>query len=142
MLVITGSGPCAGEGETTVKPGRPTIALIDDEPLLRLPLAAGLDQASYNVVAAANATEGLFALDDPAIDLAVIDVKLTGRMNGVDVAREAMRRNPRLRVILISGAPPAADIGDLGPFLAKPFKVADLLLLVNQAIGDRHSPSV
>ena len=52
------SASANGRERIAVKPGRPVIALIEDEPLLRVPVAHGLDQASYNVISAASAAEG------------------------------------------------------------------------------------
>jgi DNA-binding response OmpR family regulator len=122
----------------TVKLGRPVIALIEDEPLLRVPLAQGLADASYDVLAAASGVEGLDLLNDPSIDVAVVDLKLPGRMDGIDVVREARLRNPRLRAIFISGGPPTVDIGDLGTFLEKPFKLTELLALVSRTIREQR----
>jgi DNA-binding response OmpR family regulator len=121
-----------------VKQGRPVIALIEDEPLLRVPLAQGLTDASYDVVAAASGVEGLDLLNDPSVDLAVVDLKLPGRIDGIGLVREAKRRNPRLQAIFISGGPPGVDLGDLGAFLEKPFKLTELLALVSQAIRDQR----
>jgi two-component system cell cycle sensor histidine kinase/response regulator CckA len=120
-----------------VKPGRPVIALVEDEPLLRVPLAKSLDDASFNVMAAANGTDGLDLLEDPTVDLAVVDVRLPGRLDGISLVREAKRRNPRLKAIFISGRPPATDVSDLGPFLPKPFQFGELMALVAQLMGDR-----
>ena len=121
-----------------MKPGRPVIALVEDEPLFRVPLAQGLEDASYNVLSAATGADGLDLLDTANIDLAVVDVRLPGRLTGLDVAREAQRRHPGLPVIIISGKPLEADVSDVGPFLAKPFKLADLLALMTQLIGEQR----
>src|SRR5258708_37361087 len=91
------SASANGRERIAVKPGRPVIALIEDEPLLRVPVAHGLDQASYNVISAASAAEGLSVLDNPDVELAVVDLKLPGRLDGVAVVREAKARNSRLK---------------------------------------------
>ncbi len=119
-----------------MRAGRLVIALVDDDPLFRVPIAQGLDMAGYTVVCAANGTDAISLLEDPDIDVAVIDVKLVGRMNGVEALREARRSNPGLKAILISGRRPAdgeSDPDDI--FLAKPFRIGDLLATISKALG-------
>jgi DNA-binding NtrC family response regulator len=119
--------------------GRPTIALIEDDPLVRMALARAIDDASYNVVSAASGLEGVALLSDrrQPIDLVVIDIVLPGRLDGVALVREAKRHNPNLRVIFTSGHPPPDDV-DLtqwGEFLPKPSRVAALLEMIARQLG-------
>jgi two-component system, response regulator PdtaR len=120
-----------------VKPGRPTIALIEDELLLRVATAKAIDDAGYNVISAATGVEGLSLLRDYAIDLAVIDVVLPGRMDGVALVSEAMRENPRLRVVFTSGRVSASafQLATQGPFLQKPYRHAELLSVILDLVG-------
>lgn len=118
-----------------MRSGRPIIALVEDDPLLRVPLAQGLDSAGYTVVAAASGLEAITLLEDPEIDVAIVDVKLGGRIDGLSVIREAQRNNPSLRAVLISGADPPGDVSDVGAFLRKPFRVAELTALLAQLLS-------
>ncbi|SRR5258706_234853 len=111
------------------------VALIEDDPLVRVPLAHGLQAAGFEVVSAASGPEALAVLDDPRIAVAVVDVKLPGRIDGLGVVREARRRNPGLKAILTSGAAPPGDLGDLGPFLPKPFRVPELVAAIRHLLG-------
>src|SRR5215813_10315651 len=94
-----------------MKLGRPLIALVEDQPLIRVPLAQGLDLAGYTVIGAANGAEALALLEDRDIDVAIIDINLPGHLDGLVVLREARRSNPALKAILISGQPP----DEIGP---------------------------
>ncbi|MBI3514299.1 MAG: response regulator [Proteobacteria bacterium] len=120
-----------------MKPGRPTIALIEDEFLLRVALAKAMDDAGYNVVAAANGVEGLALLRDRTIDLAIVDVVLPGRMDGVALVKEALRENPQLRAILTSGKPisEVVDWSSVGSFLQKPYRVPELLATIARLLA-------
>ena len=110
------------------KASRPTIALIEDEPLLRMALASAVGDAGYEVTAAASGVEGLALLRERPIDLAIVDVGLPGRLDGVALVREARRDKPGLRVILTSGMPPRdAELPPIDAFLLKPYRVDDLL---------------
>jgi DNA-binding response OmpR family regulator len=113
------------------------IALIEDDPLLRVPVAKALAEAGYQVASAASGVEGIALLQDPRFEVAVIDVLLPGHVDGVFLAQEARRQNPNLRVIFVSGQPPAAEqqLAELGSFLQKPFRVGELLAAVGRLVG-------
>jgi DNA-binding NtrC family response regulator len=118
---------------------RPTIALIEDDPLVRAALATAISDASYTVVSAASGAEGLAVLESRPIDLAIIDIVIPGRLNGIDIVREAKRFNPDLRVIFTSGhpVPPGVNLSALGgSFLAKPARVPALLAEIERKLDD------
>ncbi len=119
---------------------KPVVALIEDEPLQRMPLARALDDAGFEVVSAAYGPEGLAMLGDPGIDAAIVDIRLPGPLNGVAIIREARRRNPRLKAVLTSGQAPHEDVTDIGPFLPKPFRAPELIALVRTLLerGDER----
>jgi DNA-binding response OmpR family regulator len=127
-----------GKARYIVKPGRPTIALIEDEVLLRQATAKAIDDAGYNVISAASGVEGLALLRDYPIDLAIIDVMLPGRMDGVAMVSEAKRENPQLRVLFTSGRLPVHELqlAAIGPFLLKPYRHAELLTKIDELLAD------
>jgi DNA-binding response OmpR family regulator len=131
------------EGAVIVKPGRPTIALIEDELLLRIATAKAIDDAGYNVISAASGVEGLTLLRDYEIDLAVIDIFLPGRMDGVAMVAEARLDNPHLRVLFTSGRPPAHELqlAAIGAFLQKPYRHAELLSVIDRMLQDDDTPA-
>ena len=106
------------------------LALIEDEPLARVPVALGLTTLGYEVISAAAGPEAVDVLGDPRVELAIVDMRLPGRLNGVGVVREARRHHPHLKVILTSGMQPDEDISEIGIFLLKPFSVAQLHELI------------
>ena len=124
-----------------MKTGRPVIALIEDEPSVRIALAKGIDSASYNVLSAANGAEGLAMLENPQVDIAVVDIMLPGRLDGVTLVREAKRRNPDLRVVFMSGRPPpeGVDLSTLGEFIQKPSRLHDLLFVIDRLLREKSA---
>jgi CheY-like chemotaxis protein len=118
---------------------RPTIALIEDDPAVRSVLAQAMEDADYTVVSAASGAEGLAVLESQPIDIAIIDIVMPGRMNGIDVVKEARRYNPGLRVIFTSGYPPPAGVNlpAMGVFLAKPARVPTLLATIAEQLRRR-----
>ena len=85
---------------------------------------------------AASGVEGLALLRDSAIDLAIVDIELPGRIDGVGLVREVRRDRPRLRVILTSGLPLRdPQMAAVGPFLLKPYRVDELLAMIAQTLA-------
>jgi signal transduction histidine kinase len=109
-----------------------TILAVEDDDDVRAYTAATLRDFGYEVVEAASGREalGLLAARD-GVDLLFTDVGLGGGMNGRQLADEAMRRHPQLRVLFTSGYARDAIVHDgrLDPrveLLAKPFTHAAL----------------
>ncbi len=73
---------------------KPTLLLIDDEEKLRKLLARILELEGYPVVRAANARQGLEALDKhPEAALVITDVRLPDG-NGLDLLQKVKARRP------------------------------------------------
>ncbi|MBI3514349.1 MAG: response regulator [Proteobacteria bacterium] len=108
------------------------VLLVDDEADVRATIAATLREHDYEVL---EAVDGSAAIDrlmsGGPIDLVICDVAMPGGVNGVEVAREARRLRPAVKVLLISGDPSAAVDSAAGapefPRLSKPFRQADLM---------------
>lgn len=116
---------------------QPTIAVIDDDRLVRATLEAFLNDAGYQVSLAANATEGLRAIAEGHVELVITDILMPDR-NGFDAIRDIRRHHPNIKIIAISGAMPANGaafvdmVGSLGAnrVLAKPFTSDQLIVAV------------
>lgn len=121
------------------------ILIVEDEALVALYTAELLEDAGRTVVGMA--ATGATALDMAAADppgLALVDVRLPGGMDGVEVARELQRRHGT-RIVFVSGTLDAATLArasPLGPFacLQKPVRPVDLLAVVDSAVAAGHSP--
>src|SRR4051794_6245200 len=128
----------------TYRSGKPRIVLVEDEFLLRVSLAKGIDDAGYSVLSAATGDEGLNLLRGGGADLAIIDLVLPGRLDGLALAQAAKKLNPTLRLIMTSGKALANERNtatSLGPLLAKPFRLDDLLNEIQRQIGRSARPA-
>jgi signal transduction histidine kinase/CheY-like chemotaxis protein len=108
------------------------VLLVDDEADVRATIAATLREHDYQVEEAADGAAAVERLMSGAtIDLVICDIAMPGRINGVDVAREAKRLRPAVKVLLISGDPSAVMETAVGapefPRLSKPFRQVDLM---------------
>ena len=81
-----------------------TILVVEDDEDVLLVAAENLRELGYHVETAVNAAQALEILrgDDP-VDLLFSDVIMPGGMNGVQLAVEARRIRPELKVLLTSG---------------------------------------
>lgn len=108
----------------------PTLLVVDDDILIRMPIANYLRDMSYRVIEASNAAEAMSVLESgEPVEVVFSDVFMPGDMNGIALARWIRRKYPDVRVILTSGAAVADDIlpGDTDtPLLAKPYTFSDV----------------
>ncbi len=110
------------------------ILVVDDESII-CQVFVELMGKECEVVTAETAEQGLAHLGHEGFDLIVTDKNLPG-MSGLELAREARRRDPHSRVVLMTGYPSlvtaqeALELGVLD-YLLKPFddirEVRDLL---------------
>jgi len=123
--------------------GSESVLVAEDEPGLRELLAEVLEQNGYNVLLASNAEAALHAAGKAQkIDLVVTDVIMPGA-SGVELVRQLRTSRPDIRVLYLSGYTNDA-IGRHGvlepgtPFLAKPFRPADLARKVREVLDQER----
>ncbi len=86
--------------------GGETVLVVEDDPDVRDVTVAAITELGYSVREAANADEALQILQaDAPITLLFSDVAMPGDMDGVQLASEARRLRPDLKVLLTSGHP-------------------------------------
>src|SRR3989454_7022275 len=123
-------------------PRRAHILVLDDDREMGAWLVDLLTEEGYTVEAYQQGTDILAALEQCCPDLLITDLVLTG-IKGMDVLRRAKQHDPTLAVIMITAfgtIESAVEAMRLGAFyyLTKPFKSADLLLLVERALEEKH----
>ncbi|HUK58401.1 MAG TPA: PAS domain S-box protein [Stellaceae bacterium] len=111
--------------------GSETVLVVEDDHGVRDFAASVLRELGYRVLEASSGDSALQLLERiEAIDLLFTDVVMPGRLNGVDLAREALDRRADLRVLFTSGYTtrlvekgwPAEDV----ELLRKPYRSVDL----------------
>lgn len=130
-----------GAGVSIGGPGmRLRVLVVDDEFLIADYIALLLEEAGHTVLGpAGSATEALELLqDDAAADVAVLDIKLPGNMDGIDLAAEIARRHGPLPVVFASGSGDPttrrrAEAASPLAFLQKPIEPAMLLRVLSRA---------
>ncbi|MGG5823521.1 response regulator [Falsiroseomonas sp. HW251] len=91
--------------------GRVRVLLVDDEALVRAITTEGLEAAGCVVDSVGTGAEAIELLDSgEPVDLLITDLSMPG-MDGIALIREAQRRRPGLRAILLTGF--ATDAAEL-----------------------------
>jgi DNA-binding NtrC family response regulator len=110
------------------------ILYVEDNDLVRESFAELLATGERRVVCVADGAGARAALLEQTVDLLMTDINLPDG-SGVDVAREALQRNPRLPVIVCSGQDVTEVARSLGPTvhpLMKPFELDELEALIER----------
>lgn len=115
------------------------ILYVEDNEDLRDSIAMVLEEdAGYTLTVCANGEEGLAQLAQRGCDVLITDVGLPG-LSGLDLARQALARNPQQWVLLCSGYDMAHEVAALGPnvrTLTKPFEL-DMLERLLKGIAEK-----
>ena len=117
-----------------------TVLIVDDEPTVRLLVTSILEELGYHAIEAPDGPSGLQILESNVrIDLLVSDVGLPGNMNGRQMADQARRVRPDLKVLFITGYAEQAVIGSGSldanmHIMTKPFSVEGLAVKIKSLI--------
>jgi CheY-like chemotaxis protein len=85
---------------------RPTILVVDDEPLVRMDLVAMAEEEGFETVQAASASEALKILESRNdIRVVLTDIMMPGDMNGLALAHVVRERWPPTVIVICSGNP-------------------------------------
>jgi PAS domain S-box-containing protein len=121
--------------------GAGTILLAEDEPAVRRLVVTVLQAQGYTVLEAGDGREALAVWEahGPAVDLLLTDL-LMPHVGGNELAARLRQRRPGLPVVFMSGYTDdeqirAALLTGEAPLLKKPFRTADLIRQVRQALG-------
>jgi CheY-like chemotaxis protein len=118
--------------------GGEKILVVEDDERLRKRGRAVLKELGYATLEAANAIEALRVLDaNSDIALLFTDTVMPGGTDGVQLARKAKARRPRLKVLLTSGYAEYSDV-DLSTVsegvLRKPYRRRELAERIRAAL--------
>lgn len=130
----------------TESKGGQTVLVVEDETTIRHIIDELLDDLGYTVIGAADGAAGIKVLQSGArIDLLITDVGLPNGMNGRQVADEARRLRPGLKVLFITGFAENAAVGNghlqsgmellTKPFTLEAFSTKVAVMLNSPALG-------
>lgn len=107
----------------------PTVLVVEDEALVRMPIAEYLRDCGYHVLEAEDAGEAIDLVDgDDRVDVVFTDVHMPGDMDGFDLARWIGDHHPDVPVLLTSGhSTPRDTSSSRVTLIRKPYSQAQVL---------------
>ncbi len=114
-----------------------TVMVLDDEPIVGERLKPALEKEGFTVEVFTDSTSAIERLKEKNFSVLVTDMKMRGP-SGMDVLRFVGENAPRTQVIVITGYATietnheAEALGAFN-FVAKPFKMKELVKLVTKA---------
>ena len=133
MLLPHVSGPAQGsppEHKRGLQGAGEHVLLVEDDGLLRDAMTTALTERGFRVSPAADGREAMEVLTSGRVEILFSDIRMPGRLSGVDLARAARSRWPRLPVVLTTGYEVDAELAELGgtsELLPKPYTVDRLV---------------
>ncbi len=128
-------------GQHAKPTGSETILVVEDDDMVRSYVESELKALGYSVVVTRNGPAALAILRGPEkIDLLFTDVVMPGGMFGTELAKEAARLRPNLKIVLTSGYsehPVDAIDGDGCEvrILNKPYRQHDLAAILRSVLN-------
>jgi CheY-like chemotaxis protein len=119
----------------------PVLLIVEDEFSVRWAAAEYLREAAYSVLEASNAPDAITVLTSGAhIDLAFIDFKLPGGLNGLMLAKWLDAYRPEIPVLLTSGLAeslPGFYRGNSRLYIPKPYAFPDVAMQIRGMLQSR-----
>lgn len=121
--------------------GKIRILLAEDDMSMREYLTRALERTGYAVTAVDSGVTAMPELVSNDFDLLLTDIVMPG-MDGIELAQEAAKIAPKMRVMFITGFAAVALKNNKTPanakVLSKPFHLRDLVLEVDRMfeVGD------
>ncbi len=116
------------------------VLVVDDEDALRTVLGSELVSEGYEVGTAADGDDAITEFQKKPYDLVLLDIKMP-RMNGFEVLRFIKDKNPKTKVIMLTGFADlknAIESKKLGAedFVSKPYDLVDLLTTIERVMSE------
>lgn len=115
------------------------ILIVDDDKNMLEVLSLRLEAEGYTVTATAEAQDALKMVENSMFDLALVDLKLAGTENGIDLMEMLHQSAPEMPVIILTAygtIDTAVDAMKRGAYsyLTKPFNRRELLLQIRNGL--------
>lgn len=117
------------------------VLIVEDESIVALDLAAGLEKEGYNVVGIAdNSEEAMELFREHEVDILLMDINIFGDKDGIDTAAALLKvkQVPVIYLTAFTDAATIARVKDTHPaaFLAKPYNIRNVNIAVDLAISN------
>jgi two-component system, response regulator PdtaR len=117
------------------------ILIVEDESIVALDLASGLEHDGYNIAGIAdNAEEAQQLFNDNDVDIILMDVNIIGEKDGIDTATEILKQKavPIIYLTAFIDATTIERIKQTHPaaFLSKPYNLTNVRIAIDLAVNN------
>src|SRR5690242_9684369 len=119
-----------------------TVLVVDDEEMLVELVRRMVQRHGFATLTATSAEDALklFEEHNAKVDLVITDLMMPG-MDGRALARELLRRDASLRILVSTGYSATGDLSDVEAMgirgvVMKPYQSEQLMEMVNRALAD------
>jgi DNA-binding LytR/AlgR family response regulator len=117
------------------------ILIVEDESIVALDLASGLEHDGYNIAGIAdNAEEAQQLFNDNEVDIILMDVNIIGEKDGIDTAIEILKQRavPIIYLTAFTDAQTIERIKQTHPaaFLSKPYTLTNVRIAIELAVNN------
>jgi CheY-like chemotaxis protein len=121
-----------------------TVLVVDDDQLVREPIADYLREVGFDVLEAGDAHEAIDLVDHADhVDLVFTDVRMPGELDGVGLARWVKTHRPDVPVLMTSGYYGTGWLGERLErevrLIQKPYTQDEVLRHIRRLLG-AHAP--
>jgi two-component system, response regulator PdtaR len=111
------------------------VMIVEDDGIVRFPIAEALRAVGLEVIEATNADEAWsYLLSGQIVDLIFSDIHMPGSMDGVELTRRVQERFAHIIMVLTSGRRSRRST-DHPHFLAKPYRLDDATALITRLLN-------
>ena len=105
-----------------------TVLVVEDELAVREVATSTLESLGFVVIQAETGDEALAALDrDPSVRLVFSDIRMPGRLTGIELGEVVKSRWPGIAMLLTSGFVEEGQDFSGYDFLQKPYRASELV---------------
>ena len=121
-----------------------TILVVEDDVLVRMPIAQYLRDCGYKVIEASNADEAIQVLlhQETPVDVVFSDIDMPGAVDGFELAKWIREHRPGLDVLLAGTVPRAVEsaenLCEQGP-VPKPYEAQVVHDHIRRLLAGRNS---
>lgn len=110
------------------------VMIVEDDVLVRFPIAEALRALGLQVIEASNADEAWsYLLSGQAVDLIFSDIQMPGSMDGLELTRRVQERFGHVIIVLTSGRSSRRSTNH-PHFLAKPYRLGNVTALITSLL--------
>jgi CheY-like chemotaxis protein len=112
------------------------VLVVEDEVLLREVAVEAFEEAGFEVIEATTGEEAMAKCEERVADALFTDIRLSGKIDGWDIAEHCRTVNPKLPVVYVTGYAHGPQRPVPGSrFFKKPYSLHRVIAEIRELLG-------